>query len=52
MITRCIKGGYFSESDELSDVVNKNEIIKLKKNFITMNTLYEGIKGRKNKGIS
>ncbi len=25
--------------------------MKLKKNFITLNTLYENVKGQKNKGI-
>lgn len=33
-------------------MVNKAEMIKMKKNFITMSTLYDGVKGRKNKGIS
>ena len=52
MIARCIKGGYVENDDEFSDKLNKKEIIKLKKKFITMDTLYNCVKGKKNKGIS
>ena len=51
LVTRCIKGGYVDQNDEYCDTICKSQLLKMKKNFITFDTLYSCVKGKKNKGI-
>jgi hypothetical protein len=51
MLTRYIKGGYVSDAEEYSEKQNKAEVVKLKTKFVTMKTLYDAVKGKKNEGI-